>query len=107
MSVLRDRVAVGDAATELRRLPDASVDMVLTSPPYFRLRNYQVAGQLGLEPHVDQWVDHLRTVSTEVARVLTPTGSFWLNIADTYAAHQRQGVKARNARACCSALSGC
>lgn len=92
MSVLRGRVIVGDAAIELRGLPSASVDLVLTSPPYFRLRDYQVAGQLGLESHIDQWVDHLRTVSAEVARVLTPTGSFWLNVADTYATHPRQGA---------------
>ena len=92
MSVLSGRVIVGDAATELARLPATSVDMVLTSPPYFRLRDYRVAGQLGLEPHVDQWVGHLRAVSAEIARVLLPTGSFWLNLADTYSTHMRQGA---------------
>lgn len=96
MSVRSGRVIVGDAATELRRLPSESVDMVLTSPPYFRLRDYQVTGQLGLEPHVDQWVDHLRTVSAEIARVLTPTGSFWLNVCDTYATHSRQGAERKS-----------
>jgi DNA modification methylase len=66
--------------------------MVLTSPPYFRLRDYQVSGQLGLEPAVDDWVDNLRTVADEVARVLTPTGSLWLNVADTYALQSQQGA---------------
>ncbi len=86
------QVMVGDAAASLRQLPDASVDMVLTSPPYFRLRDYGVAGQLGLEPHVDHWVKSLRAVSRELHRVLVPTGSFWLNLADSYATHPRQGA---------------
>ena len=92
MSGLRNQVLVGDALNELRRLPASSVDMVLTSPPYFRLRDYQVDGQLGLEGHVNQWVSSLRAAAREVQRVLLPTGSFWLNVADTYSTHPRQGV---------------
>ncbi len=92
LALPRNRILIGDALHELRTLPDASVDMVLTSPPYFQLRNYQVDGQLGLEAHVDQWVANLRGVAGEVARVLVPTGSFWLNISDTYSLHQRQGA---------------
>jgi DNA modification methylase len=88
----RNQVLVGDALTELRRLPANSVDMVLTSPPYFRQRDYQVAGQLGLEAHVEQWVSSLRDVVRETARVLVPTGSFWLNLADTYSTHASQGA---------------
>jgi len=89
---LRNRVLVGDAVEQLCRLPDASVDMVLTSPPYFRLRDYQIDGQLGLETNVDQWVSGLRAVAREVARVLVPTGSFWLDLADTYSTHPSQGA---------------
>jgi DNA modification methylase len=92
MTALRNRLIVGDARQELRRLPDASVDMVLTSPPYYLLRDYQVPGQLGLEPHVDEWVNNLRAVMRELQRVLLPTGSLWLNLADTYATHPRQGA---------------
>jgi DNA modification methylase len=88
----RNQVMVGDARQQLARLPEASADMVLTSPPYFRLRDYQVAGQLGLEAAVQEWVDSLHAVARQVARVLTPTGSFWLNVADTYALHARQGA---------------
>jgi DNA modification methylase len=66
--------------------------MVLTSPPYFLLRDYQVSGQLGLESHVDEWVTNLRTVARELHRVLVPTGSLWLNLGDTYATHPRQGA---------------
>jgi len=66
--------------------------MVLTSPPYYLLRNYQVTGQLGLECRVDQWVNNLRAVTHELHRVLLPTGSLWLNLGDTYATHPRQGA---------------
>ncbi len=68
------------------------MDMALTSPPYFRLRDYQVSGQLGLEHSVSDWVGNLRSVAREVARVLTPTGSFWLNVGDSYSLHVRQGA---------------
>lgn len=92
MSGLRRRIIVGDARQELARLPAASVDMVLTSPPYFLLRNYQVPGQLGLEATVQQWVEDLRAVLAEVERVLLPTGTLWLNLGDTYASQSRQGA---------------
>lgn len=91
-AVPRNHVLVGDALTELRQLPDACVDMVLTSPPYFRLRDYQIDGQLGMEAHVEQWVTGLRDVVQEVARVLVPSGSLWLNVADTYSTHHSQGA---------------
>jgi site-specific DNA-methyltransferase (adenine-specific) len=89
--LVRNRIIVGDALVQMRRLPAASVDCVVTSPPYYGLRDYQVAGQLGLEANVDQWVNELRAVVGEVARVLKPTGSLWLNIADSYSRHARQG----------------
>jgi DNA modification methylase len=88
----RNRLLVGDAATRLHELPPASVDMVVTSPPYFRLRNYQQDGQLGLEAHVDEWSANLRGVASELARVLVPGGSLWLNLGDTYALHHSQGA---------------
>jgi len=88
----RNTILIGDATERLAGLPAASIDMVLTSPPYFRLRNYEVDGQLGLEEHVDQWVNQLHAVSREAARVLVPTGSFWLNLADTYSSHPSQGA---------------
>ena len=84
MSAL-NRIVVGDAQTTLRSLPPSSIDCVVTSPPYFRLRNYQHASQLGLEPTVDGWVNGLRRVLREIAPVLVPTGSVWLNLGDSYA----------------------
>jgi DNA modification methylase len=88
----RRDILVGDALDELRRLPDASVDMLLTSPPYFRLRNYQHDNQIGLESHVDEWVERLAVVLDEAKRVLVPTGTLWLNLGDTYATHPSQGA---------------
>ncbi len=78
------QILVGDALNHLRTLPTGSVDTVVTSPPYFRLRDYQVNGQIGLEGSVDEWVAALRTVMAEVARVLKPEGTVWLNLGDTY-----------------------
>ncbi|WP_328995808.1 site-specific DNA-methyltransferase [Kribbella sp. NBC_01245] len=65
--------------------------MALTSPPYFNLRHYQVEGQLGQEATIQEWVSNLTAVAAEVRRVLTPTGSFWLNVADRYSIHDREG----------------
>lgn len=93
MTVLpRNQVMLGDGASRLAELPARSVDCVATSPPYFRLRDYQVAGQLGLEGHVDEWVSNLRAVLAEVARVLVPTGTVWLVLGDTFSTHEREGA---------------
>jgi site-specific DNA-methyltransferase (adenine-specific) len=80
----RNTVLVGDALTRLRKLPEGSVDTIVTSPPYFLLRDYGVPGQYGLEQTVDEWVEHLAAVAGEMARVLKPTGSLWLNVGDSY-----------------------
>lgn len=90
--VTKNVVLVGDALTVLRSLPAGLVDSVVTSPPYFRLRDYGQPGQLGLEQHVDQWVEHLVAVLGEVARVLVPTGTVWLNVADSYSRNGRSGA---------------
>jgi len=92
MTAPHNTILLGDAATRLRELPAASVDCVITSPPYYRLRDYGVAGQLGLEPTVDAWVENLRAVCGELARVLKPTGSLWLNLGDAYSRAPRYGA---------------
>lgn len=96
MSLPRQSIIVGDALTELRHLPSGSVDMVLTSPPYFRLRDYQVRGQIGLEPAVTDWVREIGQVADELARVLTVSGSLWLNLGDTYATLPTQGAQPKS-----------
>jgi len=89
----RNVVLEGDALEVLTTLAPASIEAVVTSPPYFQARNYG-AGQreLGQEPHVDGWVEGLRTVSREIARVLVPTGSYWLNVGDLYSRHLKLGA---------------
>jgi DNA modification methylase len=83
---------LGDALAILSRLPSASVDCVVTSPPYFALRNYGEAGQIGLEATVSEYVEQIVAVMGEVARVLKPTGVAWLNLGDSYSRHDRTGA---------------
>lgn len=92
MTPPRNTILIGDAHHRLARLPASSVDMVLTSPPYYRLRDYAVAGQLGMEPSVSGWVDELRLAARAVHRALTPTGTYWLNVGDTFSTHHREGA---------------
>jgi DNA modification methylase len=92
MSAPRNTILVGDAREQLAQLPASSVDCVVTSPPYFQLRDYQVNGQLGTEPTVAGWVADLRQVMRGVARVLTPTGGVWLNLGDSFSRHPRYGA---------------
>jgi site-specific DNA-methyltransferase (adenine-specific) len=92
MSGRRNQIVVGDVRTVLPTIQADSVDTVITSPPYWALRNYGVADQIGLEANVDGWVDELRAVLREVARVLKSSGSLWLNLGDTYSHHQRDGA---------------
>jgi site-specific DNA-methyltransferase (adenine-specific) len=91
-NAIRNAILLGDALERLREVPDRSIDTVLTSPPYFRLRDYAADGQLGLESFVDDWVDRLVEISAEVHRILVPTGTYWLNLGDTYATHHSQGA---------------
>lgn len=75
-------------------LPDNSVDLVVTSPPYFALRSYQDGGehydgQIGAEPTPDEFVTALLEVTRECMRVLKPSGSIWVNLGDKYAGDGR------------------
>lgn len=74
----------GDAIASLKILPSASVDTVITSPPYWQQREYTNPDCIGGEPSVESYVQSLLDVFSEVHRVLKKTGSFWLNIGDTY-----------------------
>jgi len=93
MSALpRNQILVGDAVTCLAELPSASVDCIVTSPPYYGLRDYEVDGQIGHEQSIHGWVASLLIVAAELARVLKPTGTFWLNVDDSYSRHRNDGA---------------
>ena len=79
------RVLVGDCRELLSSLPAESVQTCVTSPPYFGLRDYGVAGQIGLEATPDAFVAELVAVFREVRRVLRDDGTLWLNLGDSYA----------------------
>lgn len=76
---------VGDVMAQLRALPSNSVDCVVTSPPYWGVRDYGFPGQIGLEASVEEHIAVLVAVFEEVRRVLKPTGTLWLNYGDCYA----------------------
>lgn len=73
--------------TGLKKLPDNSIDCCVTSPPYFGLRDYGTAQQIGLEETPELFIEKLTEVFTEVKRVLKSDGTLWLNLGDTYAAY--------------------
>ena len=75
----------GDCREVLRELPAESVHCVVTSPPYWGLRDYGVGGQLGLEPTPEAYVANMVDVFREVRRVLRDDGTLWLNLGDSYA----------------------
>ncbi len=79
------QVLIGDCIEGMRTLPDQSVHTCVTSPPYFGLRDYGMAGQIGLEATPDAFVARLVDVFREVRRVLRDDGTLWLNLGDSYA----------------------
>lgn len=79
-------ILVGDATTKLRELPAESFRCCVTSPPYWGLRDYGHAGQLGLESTPAEYVEKLVAVFREVRRVLADDGTLWLNLGDSYSA---------------------
>lgn len=78
------RLLVGDCQDALAELPPASVDCVITSPPYFWQRDYEVNGQFGLEPTIEGFVDNLRTAFASLKPALKDGGTVFLNLGDTY-----------------------
>ncbi len=88
-------IIVGDALHELRKMPDESVQSVITSPPYFGLRDYGISGQIGLETTPAAYVETIVSIFREVRRVLRDDGTLWLNLGDSYSAGGRGGGTAK------------
>ena len=93
-------ILCGDALVTLRTLPQESINCVVTSPPYFWLRDYRVQGQIGLEETVEDYVEKLSNVLDETRRVLRRDGLLFLNISDTYYSGkgESQGVDKKSAK---------
>lgn len=84
-------VRTGHVLDCLRAMPDESVDCIVTSPPYHALRDYGVEGQIGLETTVEEWIEVLAEVFTEVKRVLKTSGTLWVEMGDNYVDKQLTG----------------
>jgi len=93
---------IGNCLDVLKKMSNESIDVCVTSPPYWALRDYGSEpviwndskcgtwkGQLGLEPTFNMYIEHLMMIFTEVKRVLKPTGSCWINLGDTYNGNKR------------------
>lgn len=92
----RDHIALtesvileGDATLALQKLPSESVQCIVTSPPYWGLRDYGIDGQIGLEESLQQYINKLVAVFSEAKRVLKTDGVLWLNIGDGYTSGNR------------------
>lgn len=84
----------GDALNVLAHLPDGCIDCVVTSPPYYMKRQY-LGGGIGLEETYQEYIGNLLAIVREVYRVLKPTGSFWLNMGDSYKDKQLHNIPYR------------
>jgi site-specific DNA-methyltransferase (adenine-specific) len=80
----------------LAQLPDGTIDCVITSPPYWALRDYGHDGQIGAEANVDAWAAQVADICADLARVLTPTGALWLNLGDSYARRPADGASRKS-----------
>ncbi len=85
----------GDCREVMADLPESSVHTVITSPPYFGLRDYGHDEQIGVEPTVDAYIEHLIQVGHSVRHVLRDDGIFWLNLGDSYSSGYRKNAPAQ------------
>ena len=84
-----NKIFCGNALDILKTFPPESVNMCVTSPPYYGLRDYGVEAQIGNEQTPYEYIQNLLLVFEEVKRVLKPDGTLWVNIADSYAGSGR------------------
>jgi DNA modification methylase len=82
--LMEAKILVGDVRTRMSEIPDGSVQCVVTSPPYWGLRDYGQDGQIGLEQTPQEYVAEMVAVFREVWRVLADDGVLWLNLGDSY-----------------------
>jgi DNA modification methylase len=99
-------ILLGDVREQLKTLADESVHCVVTSPPYFGLRDYGMPGQIGLEPSPAAFVEVMVEVFREVRRVLRADGTLWLNLGDSYAGSWGAQSRGNSASEASSSLEG-
>lgn len=78
------KIIHGDCFENLKKLETESIDCIVTSPPYWQLRDYGTPGQIGLEKNVEGYLEKLMNIMNELYRVLKKSGTFFLNMGDTY-----------------------
>jgi len=84
LSKILNTILLGDVLKQMRLLPDNCIDCIICSPAYWQLRSYGWAGEWGLEPTYQQYLDNLIAFMTECKRVIKPTGTIWINLGDSY-----------------------
>jgi site-specific DNA-methyltransferase (cytosine-N4-specific) len=83
-------VLKGDTRNLIKKLPDNLIQCVITSPPYWGVRDYGVKNQIGAERNLDNYISKLVSIFAEIKRVLKKDGTFWLNIGNTYTSGGRK-----------------
>ena len=83
------QIIVGDALKVLGSIESGTFRCSVTSPPYWGLRDYEIQGQIGAEDELETYINNLREIFMEVRRVLTPDGTLWLNLGDSYTSGNR------------------
>src|SRR3990167_3972455 len=86
-----NQIIHGDTLEVLKTLPDESIDCIITSPPYYGLRDYDVSGQIGLETSLEIYLNKLLAITAECKRVLKKTGTMWWNHGDSYGGSGKGG----------------
>jgi site-specific DNA-methyltransferase (adenine-specific) len=79
-----NQILVGDNAQLIKTIPDSYVNTIITSPPYYGLRDYGNNAQLGLESTPDEYISKLVNLFNECRRVLKNDGTLWVNLGDSY-----------------------
>ena len=79
-----NKVYLGDSLETIKTFPDACVNCVVTSPPYYQLRDYGEEGQIGMEDTPKEYIDRLVSLFREIRRVLKDDGTLWVNLGDSY-----------------------
>ncbi|HCC78491.1 MAG: DNA methylase [Chloroflexi bacterium GWB2_49_20] len=85
-------IKFGNAVDVLKEIPSSSVNCIITSPPYYKQRDYSTAVQIGNEANVEEYINNLTEVFVECKRILKQDGTFWLNLGDKYIDNELLGM---------------